>query len=210
LLGHLGGLTAAARLAREARADKVIAGEADKLQARLLVQMGDTARATGAARRAVEEAPDDPEAAALLAKVLAFDSGRASEALADAMAAHARWPRDPAVSAALGELLQADPKSLGVASRHLEDAAEADPRNADARYSLAVLGASEAGDPGTLWLAFLSLEPAVWRMANGSRSPTAAGGSGTSRPTVSACSSPSGSGSSSRSPTRAASAWPCR
>lgn len=127
------------------------------LLARCELAAGNPGRALDEARRALKSDPECGEAAALAAEAQLY-LGRAEEALAEALAAEARWPRDAAVLAVAGNLLRRQDGSAGEAARMLQKALGLEPDNADARYGLALL-AQGALEVRRQWLSFLAVEP---------------------------------------------------
>ncbi|NUP99788.1 MAG: hypothetical protein HUU35_08030 [Armatimonadetes bacterium] len=102
--------------------------------------------------------PGGDWAAALLAEAQLYQ-GREQEALAEAMAAEARWPRSVPVLATLGNILRRQQAAAGEADRYLQGALEIQPGQPDALYGLAILTALDDRTERSQWLAMLRAEP---------------------------------------------------
>lgn len=159
VLERLGCLSAAIELARAARSEPALECDARLLIARAELERGDPARALGEARRARAADPEEPRAAAMIAAAMLPVQVVGQEALAEAEAAHARWPASADVLATLGDLLRRDENMAGRAAGYLQDALQIDPAQPDARYGLAVLAARDPTESRSAWRAFLDVEP---------------------------------------------------
>ncbi|MCC7495764.1 MAG: hypothetical protein IT204_25660 [Fimbriimonadaceae bacterium] len=154
----LGEWEAARRLIGVARREPQQEVAARLLAAEVELQRGSAVRARQELLAAQQLAPDQPAAAAAAATALLY-LGREEEALAEALAAQARWPRDAAVLGTLGNILRRTPALAGEADVVIQTALNLDPEQPDALFGRAVLDARESPQETGRWEHLRRVEP---------------------------------------------------